>query len=531
MYLADMVFEGPEEELEIQKTSRGLQAIMGGAFSKNSQQDRQRALLHLSQVIDLQTKSHYAQASKELKMAIDAGLEHPAAYYDLGYLYNETEHLQSATKMLRNAVTHTDFAIGARLLLGEIYAKMGQYRQAATDYLEALKLADAKTVHPKQINYLYQMYESIIEENRRQKDDDKQQRLCENVEGLLNQPDWFERIRGARKQMSSTDQNGYPLPLAEMLTEASSSGIIESMSKIYALANTGNPRSAMEEAYFALDEAPYYLPLHQYMAKLLVEQDEIEAAVEKLKIVGRTYAIRGDTNKAIELYRDIIEIAPLEFSAREDLINQLIAKDEIEDAIYECTEMAEMYYSLADLENAREAYTKALPLSQNSRVDRSLQVKLLKRISDIDQQNLNWDQALMINERIRRLTLDDEETRYNLIEINLKLGKEEQAVAELDDYLSFLLRSKKREQAIEFLENLTLNNPGEIPFRRRLADLYKKTGRISDTIEQLDAIGEILLEKGNKNGAIQVIESILKLEPPNKEDYQALLVSIRSDKI
>lgn len=531
MYLADMVFEGPEEEMEIPTTTRGLQAIMGGAFSRNSPQDRQRALLHLSQVIDLQTNRHYEQAARELKLAIDAGLEHPAAYFDLGYLYNETERLQSAIKLLRNAVTHTDFALGARLLLGGIYSKMQQYRQAATEYLEALKLADGKTVHPKQIDYLYQMYESIIEENQHQKDEEKQQRLCENIESLLNQPDWFERIMGARKQVPSTDQNGYPLPLAEMLTEASSSGIIESMSKIYALANMGNPRSAMEEAYFALDKAPYYLPLHQYMAKLLVEQGEIKAAINKLKIIARMYAIRGDAGKAVDLYRNIIEISSLEFSVREDLINLLIANDEIEDAIYECTEMAEMYYSLADLENAREAYTKALPLSQNSRIDRSLQVKLLKRISDIDQQNLDWEQALMINERIRRLKLDDEETRLNLIEINLKLGKEEQAVAELDNYLSFLLRSKKREQAIEFLENLVFNNPGEIPFRRRLADLYRKTGRISDAIEQLDAIGEILLEQGNKNGAVQVIESILKLNPPNKADYQTLLESIRSGKI
>ena len=531
MFLADMVFEGPDTELEMQKTSHGIQAIMGGAFRKGGKDDRQRALLHVSQVINLQTNGDYQQAAKELKSAIDSGLEHPAAYYDLGYLYKENDRLEKAIKQLNHAVTHSDFSLGARLLLGEIYERMERFDIASTQYLEALRLADSRTVSPKKIDYLSQVYESIIDANQRETDAGKQMRLCENIHDLLIQPDWMDRIRSTREQMSSTNENENPVPIAEMLTEASSSGIIDAMSKIYALANSGYPRSAMEEAYFALEKAPYYLPLHQYMAQLLVDQDEIQPAVEKLLLVARTYAIRGDVAKAIDLYRDIIHISPLELTARESLINELIAQDEVEEAINECIEMAEMYYSLADLEKARESYARALPLTQNSRIDKSLQIKLLKRLSDIDQQNLNWEQALVINERIRRLKLDDEENRRDLIEINLKLGKEQQAISELDDYLSFLFRSQKYNQAIKFLEKLTASNPKNIPFRRRLADLYRKAGRYTDAIEQLDAIGEMLLEADNKTGAIQVIESILKLNPPNREDYQTLLDGLRSGKI
>ena len=197
MFLADMVFEGPDTELEMQKTSHGIQAIMGGAFRKGGKDDRQRALLHVSQVINLQTNGDYQQAAKELKSAIDSGLEHPAAYYDLGYLYKENDRLEKAIKQLNHAVTHSDFSLGARLLLGEIYERMERFDIASTQYLEALRLADSRTVSPKKIDYLSQVYESIIDANQRETDAGKQMRLCENIHDLLIQPDWMDRRRPA----------------------------------------------------------------------------------------------------------------------------------------------------------------------------------------------------------------------------------------------------------------------------------------------------------------------------------------------
>jgi len=69
--------------------------------------------------------------------------------------------------------------------------------------------------------------------------------------------------------------------------------------------------------------------------------------------------------------------------------------------------------------------------------------------------------------------------------------------------------------------------PNRPHVRRRLAELYKRTGRTADAIAQLDAAGESLLDAGDKASAAQVIESILAMHPENAEAYQNLLAQIK----
>ena len=70
--------------------------------------------------------------------------------------------------------------------------------------------------------------------------------------------------------------------------------------------------------------------------------------------------------------------------------------------------------------------------------------------------------------------------------------------------------------------------PDRIPVRRRLADFYKQLGRIEDSIKQLDALGDLLLEAGDRAATIQTVEMILALNPPNKDDYEEVLKQLRN---
>jgi hypothetical protein len=47
------------------------------------------------------------------------------------------------------------------------------------------------------------------------------------------------------------------------------------------------------------------------------------------------------------------------------------------------------------------------------------------------------------------------------------------------------------------------------------------------SIEELDKIGEALLESDDRAGALKVIEEILSLDPTNAQDYQNLLNTLR----
>jgi tetratricopeptide (TPR) repeat protein len=526
--LAGMLFE-VEEESEVSTSRRGLQSIVtpsSGPLTKPM--DRTRYLMHLSQLVDFQTRGDIPQAAEALQRAMDVGLDHPAAFYDLGYLYAQVGRLESSLRQLQNSVKNVDFALGSHLLMGDLQRKKGQIKEASAEYLEALRLADVMLAPPDKAEELAQLYELLIESHRQQEDPRVQKRLCDNVHEMLMRADWRAQLLRARQQLPGYGEDGPPVPLAEILTEARSSQVVELMAWIYDLSRHGHVRSAMEEAYRAIQFAPTYLALHSMMGELLVKEKDLPGAVIKFQVVSRAYASRGEMQQAIRYSRRVVELAPTDLNARAKLIEQLIAFGQIDSALDEYGQLAEVYYSLADLSMARRTYMDALRVAQQSNVDRYSKIRLLHRVADIDMQSLDWRQALRVLEQVRTLQPDDEGARTQIIQLNFRMGQEQQALAEIDNFLAYLSSTNQHQKLGVFLTSMVNEYPDNIPVRRRLADAYRQFGQLSDAILQLDTIGEMLLQAGDRAGAIQTIETIIALAPPNRAEYITLLRQLQS---
>ncbi len=526
--LAGMLFD-EDFGLPEGTASRGLQAIVRNTGSLRTPKvvDRTRILLHLTQVIDLHTQGKLEQSASELQRAMGVGLDHPAAHFTLGMLHIQTGQPDNAFRYLQSAMKSSDFSLASRLLLGQTLRKLNRLREAAVEYLEALRIADAAMASGDRRDDLFQLYEPLVEEQRHDKDAEAQARLCDNVVELLSKPDWRERVKRARKQLPTQVDNRAAVPLAEVIIQSRSSQIVESLAKISELANEGHLRSAMEEAFYAVQYAPTYLPLHIFMAELLSKQGQLQLAIGKLLTVAQTYAARGEIRRSIDLYHRVVELSPMDFKPRSRLIDLLIEQDHIEEALKEYMELADVYYSLADLDNARSTYTEALRLAQQTNADRTWRVKIMHRMADIDLQSLDWRQALRIFEQIRTLQPEDEQARSRLIELNFRLGQETQAMTELENYVTYLLETGRRDTALEFLKAQAHENPERPLVRRRLADLYRHAGRIEDAIVELDAAGELFLDAGNRDEAIRTVELILALRPSRAASYQQLLDQLR----
>jgi len=344
---------------------------------------------------------------------------------------------------------------------------------------------------------------------------------------MLMRPDWRIHLQRAREQLPGQSTKAIPMPLAEIILQARSGLLVESISAIHEMSGRGQLRSAMEEAFYALQHAPTYLPLHSLMGEMLCAQGNNEGAAAKFQVVARDYSVRGEAQQSINIYRRIVELAPADLNVRGHLIEQLVASGKMDNAIQEYMNLADVYVRLADLGMARKTYTDALRAAQQANLERSLRVKILFQMADIDMQSLDWRQALRIFEQIRTLQPDDQEARHNLVELNFRLGQEQQALAELDNYIAHLNSHNQGAKALEFLVGLTNEHPKRVPLRRRLADLYRLLGQPNQAIEQLDTIGELLLDTGDRAGAVQTVEMILSLNPPNRGEYQQLLDQLR----
>lgn len=521
--LAEVLFEYSDDSPDAQ-TRRGLSAIVKGTGQLSLHQAEQtKIVLHLGQAIDAQTKDQEALAADEFEGALEVGFDHPALYFNLGLLRSKTERTESALRYLGHAVKHVDFALGARLLMGELLNKAGRTNEASVEYLEALKLADSMIVPEKFADEIRQLYEPIIEAQASNTDEAEQSRLCKNVQELVVRENWRKHLLKAREQLPKTQEGETPFPIAEVIIQAQSSHVLDAISQVNLLARQGKVRSAMEEAFHALQSAPTYLPLHSLIGDLLVREGLTEEAIEKYTVIASAYGVRGESNQATKVLRRVTELAPMDLNARTRLIDQLIVRGDVDEAINEYLEVADIYYRLAELDMARKTYTNALRVVQQSNADRSWNVHILQRMADIDMQRLDWKQAMRVFEQIRTLRPDNENVRKNLIDLNLRLAQQSQAIAELENYLSYLETNGKSNQKIPFLEELVKEHNDRIILRHALAEQYKQAGRAEAAIEQLDAIGEALVEQGKNEEAANTIQQILLLNPPNADDYRQLL--------
>jgi len=481
---------------------------------------------HLQSAVIAQGRGDDEVTADELQLAIDNGLDHPAAYFDLGLILSRGDRLESSVRYLQRSIEDENYAIAARILIARAMRFKGQLSDAATNYLEALRLADAMVLPQGQREDMLRMYGPIIEAEAKQSDVDAKNGLCDLIEELLFRPDWQFHLEEARGEYQ-IDVDGAPaIPVGEVLTNPQGHRIVESVRTINQYARSGFMRSAMEEAYFAIQFAPTYLPLHTYMGELLLKQEHLKEAIEKFSTIAQTYRARGEILHAVKVLQRLIKAAPMDLEARKQLITLHEEMNRYDEAVNEKINLAGVYYNLADLTRAREVYLDAYQLSQSTGSNRDLSIGILHNLADIEMQSLDWKHAQEIYEQIRSIKPDDPQAAEKLIELKLRLGQDQEAQIEMEDYLSSMDVSGNNQAAIAFLEKLLDDYPDRIDFRKKKAALHSKEGQSDEAIQEYDAIGEMLLEAGDTQGALQAIAAILDLNPENKDEYQGIIDTI-----
>ena len=524
--LAELLFnleDEPPTPPEGSVSRRGIGSLTSGAGrSTNIEADRTRINLHLGQAIELEMQGADVQAADDLERAVDLGLNHPAANYNLGYLFFRRDS-HKALRYLQKSVRQPEFAMASFLVQGQVYLEENQLPEAVTAFLQALCLGDTTTVPPDEADELRQLYEPIINAQSQNKNQAMLKNMCETIAKQLLQADWRRYLMNARQQLPAQPEGNPPVPLVEMLLEVGSGQVVEALAHIRELAAHNKVASASEEIYYALQFAPTYLPLHVQLGDLMIQEGRTQDAVEKFMLVSELYYLRGEPGQAVRLLKRVIKMAPMDLTVRSRLIEILTAQNQIDDAIQQYIELADIYYRLTELNMARQTYAAALRLVQKSRNYRKWAVQILYKVADIDLQRLDLRQALRIFEQIRTLEPEDIDARINLVTLNYRLGQDSAGMAEVEGFATLLENSGKRSKAIDFLNAVVAEQPEHQELRKRLADAYVRDGQVIAAVEQLDLIADARLNADDHDGAIAILEMIVNLNPPNVDEYRRVL--------
>lgn len=528
--LAALLFDQNDEPAAAQNR-RGLAVIargLPGVVDENG--DRTRVMMHLSQAIDSLTQGNEPQAAVEMERAVDAGFRHPAAGFLLGLIaFNDPRGKESALRSLQQSVKHPDYALVSHLLLARLQEDSDCLPEAAVNYLQALRLADVNCVAAEQRETLNQVYEPLIEQQSNEADETSLKSVCETIRAQLMRADWRAHLALARQQLPHPGPDSPPVALAEMLLQTRGSQVVDLLSKVRQLSAKGNYHSAEEEAFFALQFAPTYLPLHIQVAEMLLKQGHFQAAIRKFLLVAQMYTLRSEAGQAIRLLERVMQMAPVDVSVRMALIELLAAQGREEDAVQHYLSLADLYYQISDLDKTRDTYLAALKQAQaGGASSRLLSVQILRKLADLDLQRMDIRQALRSFEQIRSLQPEDAQARTSLVELNLRLGQDEAALGEMDGFTSYLEGSGQRQRAQVFLQALVKDHPERLDIRKRLADLYIRSGQTALGVQELDSIADALLVSRNKAAAMSILEAIIALNPPNAVDYRAALAQLRA---
>ncbi len=477
----------------------------------------------IGRAIDFQTRGKIEETIEAYEKVIEAGVEQPAVHFNLGLLYQEKLRFDAAISQLERAVSHPEYTLGSHFALGECYRARGRIDEALEHFIEVLKIVDLATVRREQADDLIQLYESLADSYIAKGEREQALEFTNSLVEFLSEKGWEDKVIQARRRLDALAQEGPTLSLAEMLAIPDSERVLESVALSQEYTKRGMFYAALEECYYALEHAPTYLPIHRQMTQVLVAMGKVDEAVSKFVVIAEAYRMRGSVRQATAMCQHALKLAPMNTVVRAKLIDLLISHGEIDEALEHYLILADSYYHLAQMDQAREMYQEALRLAPRGTPERRWEVRILHKIGDIDMQRVDWRHAIEVYEQIRKLAPDDERARLTLMNLYYRFNRPELAVVELDSLLKVYRDSGKMQRIFAILEDAVREQPNNILLRTRLAQAYLDVGNVEQALKHLDKLGDLQLEAGRHEDAKATIRAIIALHPPNVATYQQLL--------
>ena len=474
------------------------------------------------QALELQRQSMYAEAIEAYKAA-EPRLKHPALKLNLGVLLVLQDHPDEAIRHLSEAVNNPQLSAGAYHAMGLAYRKQGKFRQSVKMLLQALQLVDsASALTNEEVVEIGSIYERIGSALDRQNEETltaASQRFADTLQGK----EWKLAVPETRRQLEETLREEGDQGVVDILVAEHGDRLTRAMDAISRYMRQGLTSLAMDEAHHAVEFSPFYLPVHERMAEIMMREGRVRQAITKYNAIASVYMARGDRLRAAKILNNILEMAPLDVAVRMNLIDLLEQEEDLQGLVQQYVGLADAYNQLGDSDKARDTYGLAERTASRVGAPVATQVQIKHRVADLEQLRLDMRRAQRIYEEILELDPNDERSYRSLIELHHRAGNQIEATKRLDELLRLYARGKDVARIMQVLEELVKQYPNDTGARSRLAAIYKQIGRKQEAITQLDALGELQLEAGLHKQAAETIRQIITLNPPNIGDYKRLL--------
>lgn len=473
------------------------------------------------QAIELHRQGNIDAAIASYQQALNTNFHHTGVHFNLGALFLQDGEHKQATQHFSLALADPRFSAGAHHGLGQAYKAMNDPRKAAKHLVETLRIVDLSLAvqesEQDQLNAIYNELQQDIPGH------DTAQLVAMNDRffNLLTGVDWKQRVAETRRQLESGGMTSKIEQAAEGSRE-----LTAAVTKVDRYIRDGYYTLAMDEAHYAIEISPSYLPIHLRIAQIMLQNNQMQSAISKYRIVADTYISREQPEQAAIILNEVLQIAPMNLDIRTSLLQMLEQEERWPEVLEQYIDMADAYYQLADFDMARDTYEKSRELAERLSAKDEQIIHILHRIADIDVTRMDLRDALHIYQQIKAMAPNDERTRKALLDLNYRLNNRVDAIRELDELMRLYAQQQRSDLITQVLEEQVAMYPNEMALRSRMAALYAHMGRKDAAVAQLDALGELQLDAGMHSEAANTIRQIIAMHPPSIEDYQQLLKSL-----
>ncbi len=490
-------------------------------FERGQQNEVDRLI---AQAIDFQSRERKPAALDAYERALARGATEPEIHFNLGVLYADVSRDDDAIREFTQTLSVPALALGSHFALGKCYRARGEIDAAVEHLLAVVKAVDAQSIKPMQADSLEQLYRGLLTTLTRNVNGEAVA-FADSLIALMSSLRWKDKLRELRRRLDALSNDDELLSLAELLNTREPDAVLDALSNSRAYIERNKFMAAVDECYHGIALAPAYVPLHARLAEAYHAQGRSDAAVTKYRVVAALQRVRGVTLQVTETYRRILSLSPQDVDVRAQLVDLLIERGVLAEAVEQTITLGQAHDQLAQPERALSAYQSALRLIPRAGDDR-WSITILHLMGEIYMQRVAWKEALTIYLQIRKMSPNDDKASLRLIDLNFKLNREPEMENELDHFVKRHEQSDDLEMLVPMLSDMTALRPRNAALRRRLIDLLLKLDRTEQAIGELDALGEMLLNAGQTREAVQSIEQIIALEPRNVNDYRALLAQL-----
>ncbi len=501
---------------------RALERLAESFFEQAEQDDVELGVEALRiRALDFQTRGLHEDAIRAYEAILERGHREPEVLYNLGLLYQELMRYDQAIAYFQEVTGVPDYAAAAHFAIGQCYQRQGRVDEALNHFLEALKIVDLQTVDRERADELIQLYESLAESYEAKGDREMAERFISSLTEFLSDRGWEDKLLEVRHRLGVL--TGDQVTLAELLEVAESDKVLEGLATSQEYAEKGFVLAALEECYWALSYAPYYLPLHLQIGEFLVQAGQLEEAVQKFQMVAEVYLVQGNPGKAMRTLERALELAPLDTGVRSKLVELQVRYGEIDAALENYLHLADSYYQLAQFDRAVEVLNEALRLAPRGTPEEQWTLRLQRKLADIHLQRLDWPRAAAVLEDILQQNPDDVETAARLADICYKIGRADRARQVLQDVTGVLVSRGETGTALALWEQEAGQHPEDLELKIALGERFLEAGQKERAIEVWESLLEPLVKSGERAKAAGLLRRMISLHPPQEARYRKML--------